>query len=272
MILIATIHWRTAKWIPVQRRYLEKHIPEGFRYFTLLSPGIESGSANQTIVSGQGDHTENLNRLLSVILGSESEDDDILVFLDGDAFPIAPLKPYFKKCLSGNPMVALERIENAGEYIPHPGFCAAPVGWWRETGLKWGRGSRIREFGNDPGARLYEGLQKRNISWGRIRRSNSKNLHPLFFGTYDEVLYHHGAGFRDPISRMDLANENVRSKMDHPVSRLMEVLPNSVFLDLKRRISPYRREEHRIIRNNKQLGDLIYQKICEDENFFIEFI
>jgi hypothetical protein len=39
-----------------------------------------------------------------------------------------------------------------------------------------------------------------------VLRTNRRNPHPLFFGVYGDVIYHHGAGFRLPISRVDLAS------------------------------------------------------------------
>jgi len=31
-----------------------------------------------------------------------------------------------------------------------------------------------------------------------------RNLHPVLFGVYDDVIYHHGAGFRRTLTRLDM--------------------------------------------------------------------
>ena len=272
MIHIATVHWQTGTWIPIQQLYLQKNIPEGFITYAVLSPGLERVHFDYHSISCGKDHANHLNHLLKVVLKSDAKDDDILVFLDGDAFPVAPLYPYLEKALIEHPLVALERRENAGEFIPHPGFCAAHVGWWKETGVQWGQGSYTREFGKDPGGRLFEELNKKDIQWRKMLRSNTTNLHPLFFGVYENIIYHHGAGFREPISRIDMENENLKSKYNHPVSRLMELLPNSSFLKLKRMLSPYRREEYRIILKNSLLQSEVFSQIRENEAFYKQFI
>ena len=33
--------------------------------------------------------------------------------------------------------------------------------------------------------------------WVQLLRTNGSALHPMFFGIYGNVVYHHGAGFRD---------------------------------------------------------------------------
>jgi hypothetical protein len=36
-------------------------------------------------------------------------------------------------------------------------------------------------------------------------RSNKRDLHPLWFGVYENLVNHHGAGFRKPAMRTDEA-------------------------------------------------------------------
>ena len=37
------------------------------------------------------------------------------------------------------------------------------------------------------------------MEWGKMRRSNRVNLHPLLYAVYDGIVYHHGAGSRPSI-------------------------------------------------------------------------
>ena len=51
---------------------------------------------------------------------------------------------------------------------------------------------------------------KKKIDWYPMLRSNRRDLHPLWFGLYEDLIYHHGAGFRPPVSRADLAEVSAR--------------------------------------------------------------
>ena len=55
----------------------------------------------------------------------------------------------------------------------------------------------------DAGGELLRKLTERNIDWFTLLRSNKKNLHPLWFGIYGNLIYHHGGGFRDTICQLD---------------------------------------------------------------------
>lgn len=272
MILIGTIHWKTDKWIRIQQKYLQKNAGDEYRTYALLSPGLDPAGFEISRITEEKDHGKNLNHLLEIILDSWAGDEEFLVLLDGDAFPVLPLVPYLLEKLSDHPLIALERLENSGEYIPHPAFCVARVGWWRSTGFKWGKGTLIGEFGNDPGAGLFEELEKAGVPWGRIHRSNKRDLHPLYFGLYDDTIYHHGAGFREPISRIDMEIAGLKAKQANLISRVLEGLPDTVFRGFKRKFSPYRREEYNLMMKNGLLQREVFDQICNDDRFYSRFI
>jgi hypothetical protein len=269
-IYIATVHWPVGKWIDIQRYYLDRNINTVFRQFLVVAPGTDTGSARFDYVhsSAMKDHAGHLNHLLSKVLETARSDDDILVFLDGDAFPIAPLDKYLERRLADYRLIAVQRPENRGEYLPHPCFCAARIDCWRELGAAWGKAESGTEFGNDPGGRMLETITQNNIAWGKIFRSNKIDIHPLFFGVYDDVIYHHGAGFRDPISRLELADAEMMRNKRMLRSRIAEFLPDRFCLDWKRRVSPYRREEFRIIRKNRELQKEVFKKLTKDREFY----
>jgi hypothetical protein len=240
----------------------------------VVAPEIDTGSARFDYVnqSAKKDHAGHLNHLLLKVLESAKSDNDILIFLDGDAFPIVPLDIYLENKLAEYQLIAVQRTENNGEYLPHPCFCAARISCWKELGTAWGKAKSSTKFGIDPGGRLLEILNQKEIIWGKVRRSNKLDIHPLFFGIYDDVIYHHGAGFRDPISRIELAGSEIIRIQKKLLSQITEPLPNRFFLDWKRRISPYRREEYRIIRKNHVLQDDVYAKLIRDREFYRNFI
>jgi hypothetical protein len=273
-ILIATVHWPEGKWIDIQQYYLNQNIKTTLRQFVVIAPGTDTGSARFEYISrsGKKDHAGHLNHLLCKVLETAQSDDDILIFLDGDAFPIAPLDTYLESRLAEYRLIAVQRPENNGENLPHPCFCAARISCWKELGTAWGPAESSTEFGIDPGGRMLETLNKKDIIWGKVLRSNKLDIHPLFFGVYDNVIYHHGAGFRDPISRTEMAGNEMMRNRRRPMSRMAELLPNRYFLPLKRRISPYRREEYRIIRKNRELQEDVFDKLNSNREFYRSLI
>ncbi|MGA2522377.1 MAG: hypothetical protein ABSG81_16340 [Acidimicrobiales bacterium] len=56
------------------------------------------------------------------------------------------------------------------------------------------------------GGNLLRALELRGESWTPLLRSNRVDVHPLWFGVYGDVVYHHGAGFRWAVGRVDLVN------------------------------------------------------------------
>jgi hypothetical protein len=152
----------------------------------------------------KGAHRHKLDALGCRVVRDLSEDDgDILIFLDGDAFPIRPLTPFIGSLLGEAPLGAICRIENEEDY-PHPSFCATTAGFWRDLGGTW-------EISSDPsaptnelgGGRLRDLLREHGVDWRRLLRTNAFNPHPVMFGLYAGVIYHHGAGFRRPITAAD---------------------------------------------------------------------
>jgi hypothetical protein len=55
------------------------------------------------------------------------------------------------------------------------------------------------------GANLLRQLELTGTPWTQVLRTNRRNPHPLFFGIYGDAVYHHGAGFRRPFSRVEEA-------------------------------------------------------------------
>jgi len=204
---IATVHFGSPRWIPIQVRELRRHLHIPYTTWTSLE-GIDPsyGRHFDRVIEQSGPHADKLNHL-AIEIGAEASDDDLLIFLDGDAFPIADPMPLIESGLAQAPLTAVRRAENGGDPQPHPCFCATRVGTWRSLPGDWTKGSMWRGENGEPktdvGANLMRRLELTGTSWVPIQRSNRRNPHPLFFGVYGDAVYHHGAGFRDPISRSD---------------------------------------------------------------------
>jgi hypothetical protein len=197
---IATVHYGSPLWVEIQTRYLREHISTPYQTWTSLQ-GIDPSYSTyfDRVVDQTGRHSDKLNHLAIEIL-AQASDDDLLMFLDGDAFPIADPMPLISEGLARAPLVAVRRPENVGDPQPHPSFCVTTVGTWRELDGDWSQGYRWtnaegRQI-SDVGGNLLRKLELTNTPWVDVLRSNRTDLDPVFFGIYGDVVYHHGAGFR----------------------------------------------------------------------------
>jgi hypothetical protein len=151
------------------------------------------------VIEQLGSHAGKLNNLATEI-SLEADDADLLMFLDGDAFPIASLAPFIERGLSQAPLIAVRRAENVDSPQPHPCFCVTTVGTWRDLRGDWsggpvwpgGQGHDV----TDVGSLLMRKLELAGMPWVEVLRSNRIDLDPLYFAVYGDIVYHHGAGFR----------------------------------------------------------------------------
>ena len=204
------MHYRSPQWIEIQARYLREHISVPFQTWTSLE-GIDSayGVHFDRVFEQRGRHPGKLNHL-ALEIAHEAPGDDLLMFLDGDAFPIADPMPLIDEALGRAPLVAVRRAENVGDPQPHPCFCVTTVETWRSLPGDWSGGFTWSGADGRPvtdvGANLLRALELSGTPWTAVLRSNPATLDPLFFAIYGDVIYHHGAGFREgEFSRAHLA-------------------------------------------------------------------
>lgn len=249
MIYICTVHFETELWIKPQLRYLRANIAGEFRVFACV-PGDRKRrefyleTTFNTASTYSYNHADKLNHLARLV-GQEARPDDVLIFLDGDAFPIGPLDAFLERNLERYPLMAIQRRENDGDIQPHPSFAATTVGFWNDIhgdwspGFTWkdGRGNDV----TDTGGNLLDKLQCAGVEWLPMHRTNVRNLHPLWFGIYENLIYHHGAGYRKPISRLDLN---------------------------KARLTPDEYEKTRDFRKNQKLQSRMLGQITRRSNFY----
>lgn len=211
MIHIATVHWLDATWVDIQCRYFARCLGDTpYRLYAFLN-GIEAEPyrrnfayiSTEPIVA----HISKLN-LLADEIGRVGHPEDIILFIDGDAFPVANFVPFLREQLKIYPLVAIQRLENEGDPQPHPCFCATTIKFWKEIKGDWSKGPKWQTntgiMRSDTGGVLWEKLTKAGIAWKPILRSNAVNLHPLWFGVYGDLVYHHGAAFRTPYCSVDI--------------------------------------------------------------------
>jgi hypothetical protein len=200
LLYVATVHHKSPRWIEIQARHLREHIPVAFQTWSSLE-GIDGayGAHFDRVLEQRGPLDGKLNHLAREI-SHVANDEDLIVFLDGDAFPIDDPMPAVTDALAAAPLVAARSAEGL-EPQPHPCFCVTTVGTWRSLPGDWSSGWAWPVAGggyaSDFGANLLRTLELTRTPWVGLQRTNATTLDPLRFAIYADSIYHHGAGFRD---------------------------------------------------------------------------
>jgi hypothetical protein len=200
MLHVVTVHFGSPRWIEIQASHLREHLSVPYTTWTSLERIDPSyGKHFDHVIEQRGRHPGKLNHL-AMEIAHVSPDEDLLMFLDGDAFPIADPMPLITEALAKAPLLAVRRAENVNDRQPHPCFCATSVGAWRELRGDWSGGytwpGHRGKLVTDVGGNLLRALELNDTPWVQLLRSNGVELDPLFFGIYGDLIYHHGAGFR----------------------------------------------------------------------------
>jgi hypothetical protein len=270
VLYIASVHYNSPRWIEIQTRHMREHIPVAYQTWSSLE-GIDPSYAVHfdRILEQRGSHAGKLNHMAMEIC-QEASDDDLLMFLDGDAFPIADPMPLIEDALARAGLLAVRRAENVDEPQPHPCFCVTTVGTWRALPGDWTAGPTWPGARGKPttdvGGNLLRRLELTGTPWVDVLRSNRRNVDPLYFAVYGDVVYHHGAGGRtgalSPVARADAPAPLALSSLPgtRPIMRLLN----------GRR---WRRWEREVADKHVQQSQLIYEKIrAGGSDWLAEFI
>jgi len=232
MLHVVTVHYRSPRWIEIQTRHLREHLAVPYQTWTSLEridPAY--GERFDHVFEQRGSHAGKMNNL-AMEVSQVADPEDLLMFLDGDAFPIADPMPLIEAGLAQAPLLAVRRAENVEEPQPHPCFCVTSVGTWRRLPGDWTAGptwpGAHGQPTSDVGGNLLRNLELAATPWVQVLRSNRVNLDPLYFAIYGEAIYHHGAGFRtgelSPIHRQQAPEPLPRLGPLAPVTRLLNGL------------------------------------------------
>ena len=282
MIHVATVHWGSERWIDLQLRYLERFMPGPFRVYTFLYqvPGDHRGKFFYSSTEPIKDHATKLDVLGDVISFAAEDPSDPIVFMDSDAFPIAPIGPLVEEHLERRRLIAVQRYENCGDLQPHPCFCITTVGFWQEVGGDWHRGAKwVSSDGRRVtalGGNLLAALEQAGVDWYPLRRVNSTDPHPLCFGLYGDaehgpLVYHHGAGSRAGTGGRASVTARKEAK-GTTQARMTKLIPKvGPLRGLRRRLNPSLNLRNRQIDEVRELSDEVFADIGRDEEFWRRF-
>jgi hypothetical protein len=258
LLYIATVHYRSPRWIEIQTQHLRKHLSVPHQLWSSLEhidPAY--GVHFDRVLEQRGSHAGKLNHM-AMEISHLADAEDLLMFLDGDAFPIKDPMELIEDGLSRAPLVAVRRAENVEEPQPHPCFCVTTVGTWRELPGDWTAGPTWPGAHGKPttdvGGNLLRRLELSGTPWVEVLRSNRRNLDPLSFAVYGDVIYHHGAGFR--IGELSPAHRE-QAPPGLPVPRLAPLRPLRNYLNHMR----WKRWESATRKHQKTESMRIYERI-----------
>lgn len=270
MIHIATIHWQTDKWIDIQKRYLDKFIKKEYRLYAFLNGIDQRRDSKFYFVSREPicEHYIKLNILANIIRFAAKNTDDLIFFLDGDAFPVGDIVKLVREKIQKHKLIAIQRIENNGDKQPHPAFCATTVGFWQEIEGDWSPGytweNSIGQQITDVGGELLKKMEQFNVSWFPMHRTGQLHNDPLWFGIYENVLYHHNCGFRKGLGRIILKNEGIEKANNSLLARILNKLPEH---KAKAKIHPGKKLKRKTQEKYQKIDNLVYNKIVHENPF-----
>ena len=284
MIHIATVHWRSDRWIDIQLRYFERNIDEPYRVYAWIDPEMRDQAGKFFYSTDVPIRQHGINKqhelkltLLGDLAAHAASPDELIMFIDGDAFPVAPIVPFLREKLERYPIVAIRRDENNGDPQPHPSFCVMRAELWRELPGDWRRGHRWRNAEGDEvtdvGGNLLGLLEERGIEWYPMLRSNKVNPHPLQFGLYEDLVYHQGGGFRRTAGGRISWMPKQRSLEGTWRWRLASRLPKRGRLGaIRRRLDPVRRYREGLAAELAETNERVFELIQRDEEFYRQLI
>ncbi len=270
MLHILTVHWEDDRWVDIQLKYFQQHIKIPYKVYAFLNdlPQDHGSKFFYSSTERIKSHAMKLNLLADMASLHATNDDDWLMFIDGDAFPIGDVVSFASSHLSEYPLLAIQRKENIGDIQPHPCFCITTVKFWQEIKGDWKEGYRWEnsdgEMVSDVGGNLLEQLEKKNVEWYPLLRSNKRELHKLWFGIYGDLVYHHGAGFRKGFSRIDYRDDRILPSLNINNKLLKKLYQYAIKLERKILIQT-------INYKNSSLVEDVYQSILSDVNFYHYF-
>jgi len=272
MIHIVTVHWKDDRWVDVQLKYLRRFISTPHRVYAFLNhlPTDQRDKFFYSSTEPIPEHSIKLNLLAEIARLHSTDPEDLLMFIDGDAFPVGDLESEMRDKLKTFPLVAVQRRENNGDIQPHPCFSATTVGFWHSIQGDWKSGHRWKnKYGQpvtDVGGNLLKILNERNLPWHPLWLTKLGHAHPMFYGIYGDLVYHHGAGFRDPWSRLDVTTSLTRGQSFFSLW-LNRFLKPRIFDSIRRQLDPVARKKS----VNTQMSQEVFAEIVSNENFFQKF-
>lgn len=208
-LLVATVFAESRyndKWCDLQKKFLEKTTQnyDLIAYLNRVPPSIISGynivgASNgpppSSFLEMSKEHCHGLNVLLNEF--KKNTEYKSLLILDSDAFPIKKWQDVLKERMNNKKAAAAVRFENLTTF-PHPSVMFVTreaLSWFK---IEMGESSSL--LSED----IYDTCAGLPLNkFYPLVRTNEWNPHPVYFGVYGHLFYHHACGSRTPHFRAD---------------------------------------------------------------------
>jgi len=259
MIHLFTLHFGSDEWVDLQVESFKKHIKVPYKSYAIFSHmNQEMYDKNKNNfdyfkVSEDGKHihkngryhvTDGHREILPMIK-EDMKDGDIFMRFDSDAILIDDIDEKFIDKVKQENFISVQEPQHEWDLnhkTPHPSFWAFPCEY-----LNQDLDRAMSDIYEDRDSNWWGGvtswLKSSNITYYPLNRTNKINLHPLYYGIYSDLIYHHWAGSRDMITRPDRKrakesnlsiedikeenhkiNEDVRKQLKHQLHEFIEYL------------------------------------------------
>ena len=139
-------------------------------------------------------HWTKLNNLTNIVVNDDdTNDDDILIWLDCDAFPVADVNDFIESKLQEFEFFAIYRKEMNNSVIPHPSFAGCKVKLWKKFNLSWEGiphaplGKETHDTGEEARCMLF--CRKTILNGINVNLSHSKLTFTYYFAIYESLIY-----------------------------------------------------------------------------------
>ena len=219
MIHIYTLHFKGDYWVDLQLESFKKHIKVPYKSYAIFShmdekvydkhkdkyDYFEVREKGKHIYKGGNYHLTDGNRHIIPVIKRNMAKNDIIIRIDSDAFFINDVDDNFIDKVRKNKFTAMHEPQHEWDLnnrTPHPAFYCF-LGKYLDEGLDYNLGEMIEDENNNWWGGVESWMSINSIDWKPLSRTNKVNLHPIYFGIYGDLIYHHWAGSRKMITRPD---------------------------------------------------------------------
>ena len=195
---------RNESFYKLQLEYLNK-TTKNFDHVVTLDKANEKifnyskiiGHVNQKLATPSERHCDGLNKIVQHAINEKYEN---LLILDSDAFPIKEnwmniLESKMQSFLTAS----VVRPENL-DVFAHPCICFVKCRIFKEIKFEYSKSINLLGYS-------FEDSMSNQKDFYPLVRTNYINLHPILYGIYNDMFYHHGAGSRKIFIRaIDICN------------------------------------------------------------------
>ena len=272
-----TVHWQNPQWVDVQLQQIHRHAERAsvYAYLNGIDPEPYRDRFAYCGTHEIQSHAIKLN-LMAELVCREADEADLLVFLDGDAYPVASVDALAVRLSEQKPLIAVRRDENNGDPQPHPCFCVTTVGFWNRIRGDWRSGYRWTGVDGrrvtDVGGNLLGLLREAGVAWEPLLRSNARNLHEMWFGVYGGMVYHHGAAFWDqPFARAEEGKLRLNAR-ERALKRVLDAMPARIRNGILDPIHPVRAKRRALVRENQALSATMQELAVNDPDRLLRIL